>query len=978
MKNILTQIEQRGTKYEDSLTQQYKKETGIYYTNQSLSNDLITEFFTRNLVNKNNIKNLHFLEPCVGNGSFVFSYLECALKLVDNMEDKENLIKSIYVGEIDKNALLNFVSNLTLYCKNYGIPFDSNQYLENNTSLHLLFSPISENFQYYSIENAFKGYHGKFDFIATNPPYKKLKAEKKDNSKLDYDMELSYYSQISLFVKKNFKLANNGVLNIYKLFVEEILLNYSTDSSLILLLIPATILSDISCSKLRNELFVKRKCHTINIYPEQNGMFDGTQTMCSLSIESGKPTTSINICKDWAMESEHHYFQINYKRSLESGRNSIPLLDENGFDKLANLSHFPKIKELIFINNKRGELDLTFYKSLIRNSGNVPLIRGRNVCPYFLDLTKDIMYVDASFLNNKSKKSISSYERICCQQVTNIKKKHRLYFAYVPKNYVLGNSCNYLTVEPNIYSIDIFYLLGILNSNILDWYFKIYSSNNHISNYEIGELPIPVENTILIQKISHLVCEYLKNKDENLKMEIDKMVCEQYGLTIDEKETKKIGVVQKQESFLDCFINDFSLITGKQLKTEEAESILNSQNLDSDFSIYMSLPKSYFILSATHSLVSKYQKIINNEVLNHTGFKLSTLDLELAKDVPQGGSWKDIPLEYAKKSKRVMGIRSTGGRTTLYGRIDYSKPSYTITTYFNRPGNGTYLHPTFNRVISSREAARFQSFPDDYYFCGSKKDQLLQIGNAVPPLLAKAIVEAIKKKTPINYSLDLFAGAGGLTKGIKEAGVKSVVGIDFFEKACETLKVNNPEINVICGDLTKQETKGEIYDAIKNVKIDLLAGGPPCQGFSLAGKRFVDDPRNKLFKEYVTILKYVMPKVFIMENVEGMASMLGGKVYLEIKKEFSECGYLVAGHFLMANDFGVPQKRKRLITIGVRNDLGINPDDLYPSSMNTNVTAKDAIFDLENIPCGDNAKYSFSGKQSKYVQQLRSFFKNRS
>src|SRR5699024_9663177 len=124
----------------------------------------------------------------------------------------------------------------------------------------------------------------------------------------------------------------------------------------------------------------------------------------------------------------------------------------------------------------------------------------------------------------------------------------------------------------------------------------------------------------------------------------------------------------------------------------------------------------------------KFIKIKNNEVLNHTDFKLSELDLEMIGPVPQGGNWKDIPhitlfshpFQLFFLSKRLKRITETGGRTTLYGRIDYDKPSYTITTYFNRPGNGTYVHPIHDRVLSVREAARFQGFKDDYYIYGNK------------------------------------------------------------------------------------------------------------------------------------------------------------------------------------------------------------------------------------------------------------------
>ena len=128
---------------------------------------------------------------------------------------------------------------------------------------------------------------------------------------------------------------------------------------------------------------------------------------------------------------------------------------------------------------------------------------------------------------------------------------------------------------------------------------------------------------------------------------------------------------------------------------------------------------------------------------NHITYALSALDFRMVRAIPQGGNWKHIPLDVP--SKRVQRIRETGGRTTLYGRLSWNKPSYTITTYFNRPGNGTYIHPDEDRVITAREAARLQSFPDDYLFYGSKGSFCIQIGNAVPVCLASSMAASIKK-----------------------------------------------------------------------------------------------------------------------------------------------------------------------------------------------------------------------------------------
>ncbi len=331
---------------------------------------------------------------------------------------------------------------------------------------------------------------------------------------------------------------------------------------------------------------------------------------------------------------------------------------------------------------------------------------------------------------------------------------------------------------------------------------------------------------------------------------------------------------------------------------------------------------------------------------NHVTYPLSENDLKMVVAIPEGGNWKNIPLNVP--SKRLEQIRRTGGRTTLYGRLSWNKPSYTITTYFNRPGNGAYIHPKDDRVISAREAARLQSFPDDYIFYGSKTSLCKQIGNAVPPLLAYFIAKQIKKYTNTKNVLDLFCGSGGLSKGFEWAGYKIIVANDNFKSACETYKNNHKNTVLIEGDITKKDIKEKLYESIKNKKIDIIVGGPPCQGFSYAGKRLVDDPRNFLFKEFVEIVRKIKPKVILVENVEGILTSNNGKTFNSVKESFSNLGYKIEGKKMFAVKFGVPQKRKRVVIIGV---LRGDPRACYPQEViineNKYISVKDAI---ENLP----------------------------
>ena len=970
---FLNSLQKTSKKYQDSIDQTFRKNNGIYYTNVDLAVYLIDEMFELNPdLHNASVSEKTFLEPCVGIGVFVFAYL-CKLNTFLSKDQMAKAINNIYAIDIDPNAINAFINNLKTFCTDVvGIQFDAQSYKEKNTSCNLMFSQRNTTFRYYSLSDSLPFYSNRFDIVVTNPPYKNLKAEMdKFQSKAEYQKEKEYYSQISLFSKKEFKYSADGVLNIYKLFVEKIVDEYSSDDSNIVLLIPTTILTDKSCTKLRKLISKVGSYQSINCIEENNKIFDGTQALSSLLIKKGEFKTSFRIDNHFEINAKHEYKTISYENS-DTDNNEIVVLSESDSLNLSLLSRHKRLRELNFITNKRGELDMTANSSsIVDYETPYVLLRGKNIGEYFLK-SEPLAYASISFVEKSTKRQYILSPRIACQQISNMGKDKRLIFSFVPKNFVLGNSCNFIGCSENKYSIDIFYLLGILNCSVMNWFFKLKSSNNHVNNYEIDEFPIPTKPKSKIERISKLVREVLeRNVLSNIEI-IDKKCNELLlGPALDDDCKEGEYMNNSEKSLLERFKDDASLLLGEKLSNDKAKNLLDCDLKSGALKLILTPPSDELRSKALNGLIEKYQKMQKYKLLTHITYKLSDLDLEMIACVPQGGNWKDIKPEIIQKSQRLVRIAQTGGRTTLYGRIDYSKPAYTITTYFNRPGNGTYVHPVHERVISVREAARIQSFDDDYFFYGSKSDYLDQIGNAVPPLLAKAIATKIVEKVGVKHSLDLFVGAGGLTSGFEQAGVNSICGCDIVLNACVTLKINNPHIDVICGDLTLQETKDKIYKSIEKNRVDLICGGPPCQGFSMAGKRFVDDPRNKLFKEYLDILKHVMPKVFVMENVDGMKSMQQGKVYNEIINSFTEAGYKVEGRLLLANEYGVPQKRKRLIIIGIRNDISIAPEELYPDKIDTIVTAFDAISDLETVPCSADATYDDTVKQSLYVKHLR-------
>ena len=204
-------------------------------------------------------------------------------------------------------------------------------------------------------------------------------------------------------------------------------------------------------------------------------------------------------------------------------------------------------------------------------------------------------------------------------------------------------------------------------------------------------------------------------------------------------------------------------------------------------------------------------------------------------------------------------------------------------------------------------------------------------------------------------SIDLFSGCGGLTKGFSMAGIRSIFASDIDENCEKTFKRNFPDVPFLCGDIT-QITKDEVDKIIGNVKPDIIIGGPPCQGFSLANKRrnkVADDPRNRLFYGFVKFINWYSPKVFVMENVKGLLSMKNGQVLETILEEFGHAGdfdgYDLTYGVLLASDFGVPQNRERVIIIGTRHDLGLHPSLPEPIRLDHKITVDEAISDLPQI-----------------------------
>ena len=195
-----------------------------------------------------------------------------------------------------------------------------------------------------------------------------------------------------------------------------------------------------------------------------------------------------------------------------------------------------------------------------------------------------------------------------------------------------------------------------------------------------------------------------------------------------------------------------------------------------------------------------------------------------------------------------------------------------------------------------------------------------------------------------------------MSLGFSMAGFRTLAAADNFRAACETYRLNHPQVPLVEGDLTQRAVHEQLTGLLSGRKVDVVIGGPPCQGFSHAGKRLVDNPRNSLFREFVEVVARTLPGAFVMENVPGILSADEGRTFASIGDCFSELGYRVEGRTLAAVEFGVPQRRKRVLIIG---RLQGSPGDLFPESRlkhpAQHVTVRDALSDLPDLDVGGGA-----------------------
>lgn len=487
-------------------------EAGAVYTQEQIAYDIV--YRTLANVKIENPSQIKILDFATGTGRFYKQVVIC-LNQIFGLSKEESILNNIYAVDVDPIALnvcrINAISQIGNLDTNKAAIVASHIILKNALMKEELF----ENEMAISQKDLdglfFNGFHA----IVSNPPYLVLKPNKNkmDAATVENINNMAKYFRNSTY----YKYSIEGMLNLYQLSLEAMLgmLQIGGEMGIIC---PSTLFADISASSLRKYLLSKNNVSYIRFFTEDDPLFDNvTQATCIFHLTKGGSTNIIDIVqggKEYkiSLEDVKQVFKSNWE---------IPSIEKVEWDILKKLLNFPLLKTQSFIRNKRGELDLSLFRDYITlEPTNLRLVRGNMLSG---DSINDINheFVKPEFLDKKSSDYMTfdhGKKRLACQQISNQLQNIRLKFVECQKNDVLGNSCNYITVSEEL----IPKMKVLLNSALLNWRFKVTSTNNHINNYELDELPI-IELSLITDDIL---------KQDEVKQ--NRAICSLYGLRKEE------------------------------------------------------------------------------------------------------------------------------------------------------------------------------------------------------------------------------------------------------------------------------------------------------------------------------------------------------------------------------------------------------------------------------------------------------------
>lgn len=483
-------------------------EAGAVYTQDQIAYDIVYR----------TIKNLKIEEPskikvldfATGTGRFYKQVIIC-LNQIYGIEPEFSILNNIYAVDADPVALnicrINALSQIGMLTVEKALTVASHIILKNA----LLKEELFENEMAIN-HNDFDGlFFNGFHAIVSNPPYLVLKPNK---NKMDAATIESINNMAKYFRNSSYyKYSIEGMLNLYQLSLEA-MLGMLQNGGEMGIICPSTLFADISASSLRKHLLSKNNVTYIKYFSEDDPLFDNvTQATCIFHLKKGEPTSKIYIVQ---AGKQYNISIDDVKQVFKTNWEILPI-EKVEWDILKKLLSLPLLKNMSFIRNKRGELDLSLFRDYITlEPTDLRLVRGNMLSG---DVINDVNheYVKPEFLEKKSSDYLSfdhGKKRLVCQQISNQAQKVRLKFIECNKNDVLGNSCNYVTVEEKILP----QMKALLNSALLNWRFKVTSTNNHINNYELDELPM-IEPELITTEILGL--------DEVKRNE---RICSLYGL----------------------------------------------------------------------------------------------------------------------------------------------------------------------------------------------------------------------------------------------------------------------------------------------------------------------------------------------------------------------------------------------------------------------------------------------------------------
>lgn len=400
-----------------------------------------------------------------------------------------------------------------------------------------------------------------FDVLVMNPPYRILKLNRsefglrQDSGGEFEELKVALERESEFFRKSGrYRLATTGVLNYYKLMVEQAL-NLTSRTSFLGFIVPSTLLCDRSAEKLRREFLLKYEVIGLFDFLERASVFRGVnQAVCIVLLEKSHQGKFVHFASnleklDMLDFAKPHTIPLDLITALSEGL-SIPKVEKWAWPVLKKMHRNQPLSKIPWIQNLRGEVDLTIYRDCIspNNTGNA-LVRGNHIARYVLkwhpEGKESFVFKDRFLkkLGNSAKGEHVRKTRIVGQQVSNMIQRWRLKFCRVPPGTFLGNSCNYLLIfrQGGEDESPLLFMLALLNSCLLNWRFKLTSTNNHISNYELGSLPIKLVDQsnsqekalfdLVVRNVKHVL---RAGKAVDIVPEIEAAIFLLYGLAPEE------------------------------------------------------------------------------------------------------------------------------------------------------------------------------------------------------------------------------------------------------------------------------------------------------------------------------------------------------------------------------------------------------------------------------------------------------------